>query len=106
MFSKTCSGKYMESPSGIKPATWIRGRHSMKFGVDFRRQQRNFFQLSNPRGSFNFDGGYTNDLTAANGGCALADVLLGVPISNEQDFLAGLYPTRYWDLAEFFQDDF
>ncbi len=86
--------------------TWIRGRHSLKFGVDFRRQQRNFFQLSNPRGYFNFDGGYTNDLTTANGGNALADVLFGVPIGNEQDFLGGLYPTRYWDLAEFVQDDF
>ena len=86
--------------------TWIRGRHSLKFGVDFRRQQRNFFQLSNPRGYFVFSGGYTNDLTTANGGNALADSLLGIPISNEQDFLSGLYPTRYWDLAEFFQDDF
>ena len=86
--------------------TWIKGRHSLKFGVDFRRQQRNFFQLSNPRGYFVFGGGYTNDLTTANGGNGLADALLGVPISNEQDFLAGLYPTRYWDLAEFFQDDF
>ena len=86
--------------------TLIKGRHSLKFGVDFRRQQRNFFQLSNPRGYFNFDGGYTNDLTTANGGNGLADLLFGVPISNEQDFLAGLYPTRYWDLAEFVQDDF
>src|ERR1035437_9819038 len=86
--------------------TWIKGRHSLKFGLDFRRQQRNFFQLSNPRGYFNFDGGYTNDLATANGGNALADVLFGIPISNEQDFLAGRYPTRYWDLAEFFQDDF
>jgi Carboxypeptidase regulatory-like domain len=86
--------------------TWIRGRHALKFGVDFRRQQRNFFQLSSPRGWFVFGGGYTNDLTTANGGNALADLLLGVPISNEQDFLSGLYPTRYWDLAEFFQDDF
>ena len=86
--------------------TWIRGRHALKFGVDFRRQQRNFFQLSSPRGWFVFGGGYSNDLTTANGGNALADLLLGVPISNEQDFLVGLYPTRYWDLAEFFQDDF
>jgi hypothetical protein len=86
--------------------TWIKGRHSLKLGVDFRRQQRNFFQLSSPRGWFQFGGGYTNDLTTANGGNALADLLFGVPFFNEQDFLAGLYPTRYWDLAEFFQDDF
>jgi Carboxypeptidase regulatory-like domain len=86
--------------------TWIKGRHSLKFGVDFRRQQRNFFQLSNPRGYFNFSGGYTDDLSTATGGNALADLLFGVATSNEQDFLAGLYPTRYWDLSEFVQDDF
>jgi hypothetical protein len=86
--------------------TWIKGKHSLKFGIDFRRQQRNFFQLSSPRGWFQFGGGYTDDLTTANGGNALADLLFGVPFSNEQDFLAGLYPTRYWDLAEFVQDDF
>jgi hypothetical protein len=86
--------------------TWIKGRHSLKFGVDFRRQQRNFFQLYNPRGYFVFGGGYTSDLSTGLEGSGLADLLLGVPISNEQDFLAGLYPTRYWDLSEFFQDDF
>jgi len=86
--------------------TWVKGKHSLKFGIDFRRQQRNFFQLYNPRGYFVFGGGYTDDLTTANGGNGLADLLFGVPISNEQDFLVGLYPTRYWDLAEFVQDDF
>jgi hypothetical protein len=86
--------------------TWMHGKHSMKFGVDFRRQQRNFFQLSSPRGWFVFDGPYTMDLTTGNGGNGLADLLFGVPISTEQDFLAGMYPTRYWDLAEFAQDDY
>jgi Carboxypeptidase regulatory-like domain len=86
--------------------TWIKGKHSLKLGIDFRRQQRNFFQLSSARGYFNFAGAYTMDLTTSNGGNGMADLLFGAPISNEQDFLAGLYPTRYWDLAEFFQDDF
>jgi hypothetical protein len=87
-------------------ATWIHGKHSLKFGVDFRRQQRNFFQLSSPRGYFVFGGAYTGDLTTANGGNGLADLLFGLPVFTQQDFLAGLYPTRYWDLAEFVQDDY
>jgi hypothetical protein len=86
--------------------TWIRGRHSLKFGVDFRRQQRNFYQVTAPRGFFNFGGVYTNDLTTANGGNGLADLLFGIAEANEQDFLLGLYPTRYWDLGGFVQDDF
>jgi hypothetical protein len=86
--------------------TWIRGRHSLKFGIDFRRQQRNFYQVTAPRGFFDFGGVYTNDLTTANGGNGLADLLLGIADANEQDFLLGLYPTRYWDLGGFVQDDF
>ncbi|MDP9160203.1 MAG: carboxypeptidase regulatory-like domain-containing protein [Acidobacteriota bacterium] len=86
--------------------TWIRGRNLLKFGVDFRRQQRNFYQVTAPRGLFDFGGVYTNDLTTANGGNGLADLLLGTADSNEQDFLRGLYPTRYWDLGGFAQDDF
>ncbi len=30
--------------------SWTRGKHSFKFGVDFRRQQRNFFQQTAPSG--------------------------------------------------------
>ena len=86
--------------------TWIRGRHSLKVGVDFRRQQRNFYQVTAPRGFFDFGGVYTNDLTTANGGTGLADLLFGVADANEQDFLEGLYPTRYWDFGGFVQDDF
>ena len=85
--------------------TWVRGKHTLKFGIDFRRQQRNFYQVTAPRGFFGFSGNYTNDLTTANGGNGVADLLLGYPQQTEQDFLPGLYPTRYWDLAEFIQDD-
>src|SRR5205085_4058375 len=56
-------------------------------------------------GIMDFGGAYTNDITTANGGTGLADLLLGYRDSFLQDFLAGLYPTRYWDLAEFVQDD-
>jgi hypothetical protein len=84
---------------------WVRGKHSLKFGVDFRRQQRNFYQVTAPRGFFGFGGNYTSDLNSGTQGSGVADLLLGYPQQTEQDFLAGLYPTRYWDLAEFVQDD-
>ena len=86
--------------------SWVRGRHSLKFGVDFRRQQRNFFQTTAPAGWFTLNGQYTADLATATGGNGLADLLLGVPNFFEQDTLQGEYPTRYWDLAGFVQDDF
>jgi len=38
--------------------SWTRGKHSLKFGVDFRRQQRNFFQQTAPSGLLSFSGNY------------------------------------------------
>jgi Carboxypeptidase regulatory-like domain len=77
--------------------SWTRGRHTLKFGGDFRRQQRNFFQQTAPSGWFQFSGNYS--------GQALADTLLGVPQFALQDHLNGEDPTRYWDISEFVQDD-
>ena len=78
--------------------SWTRGKHSLKFGVDFRRQQRNFFQQTAPSGQLQFSGNYS--------GYGLADVLLGIPQNTLQDHLAGIVdPTRYWDLSEFVQDN-
>jgi Carboxypeptidase regulatory-like domain/TonB dependent receptor len=78
--------------------SWTRGKHSLKFGIDFRRQQRNFFQQTAPSGQLAFSGNYS--------GYALADALLGIPQSTLQDHLAGTVdPTRYWDLSEFVQDN-
>jgi carboxypeptidase family protein/TonB-dependent receptor-like protein len=83
--------------------SWTHGKHSLKFGADFRRQQRNFFQQTAPSGELQFSGQYTG---SALGGLGLADVLLGIPSSTLQDHLFGIVdPTRYWDLSEFVQDD-
>jgi hypothetical protein len=78
--------------------SWTHGKHSLKFGADFRRQQRNFFQQTAPSGWLQFNGQYTTN--------SVADTLLGVPNFAEQDHLFGIVdPTRYWDLSEFVQDD-
>ncbi len=77
--------------------SWTHGKHNLKFGADFRRQQRNFFQQTAPSGWYQFNGGYT--------GVGLADTLLGIPQFAFQDHLNGNDDTRYWDLSEFVQDD-
>jgi hypothetical protein len=82
--------------------SWTRGKHSLKFGVDFRRQQRNFFQQTAPSGQLQFSGNYS----APGSGFGLADALLGIPQNTLQDHLDGIVdPTRYWDLSEFVQDN-
>jgi hypothetical protein len=80
-----------------------RGKHTVKIGADFRRQQRNFFQQTAPKGWLVFNGQYTN--SGGSGGSSVADTLLGIPNSSFVDNLNGIDPTRYWDLSEFVQDN-
>jgi len=62
---------------------WLHGSHNVSFGGDFRRQEANYFQQQNPRGSFTFTGAATelaeNGSTIAGTGSDFADFLLGVP---------------------------
>ena len=86
--------------------SWTRGKQNLKFGADFRRQQRNFFQQTAPSGWFQFSGNYSgNNGTPTPSAYPLADALLGVPQFAFQDHLNGSDPTRYWDISEFVQDD-
>ncbi len=51
--------------------SWIRGKHNLRFGGDYRRVHRDFLGSSNATGTFYFTGYYT--------GSALGDFLLGEP---------------------------
>ncbi len=85
--------------------SWVRGSHSIEFGGDVRRLQRNFYQAQAPFGLFAFAGLFTENLTTGQGGSAIADMLLGLPITSLQDGLALEDATRMWELAGFVQDD-
>ncbi len=85
--------------------SWIRGKHTIKMGADFRRYQRNFFQSQAAFGQFSFSGQFTQDLVSNSPQNGLADLLLGVPNYREQDGLAYKDHTRMWELGEFIQDD-
>lgn len=50
---------------------WSKGRHNITFGADYKRQQFNYLNEANPRGSLTFTGAASGD--------ALADFMLGVP---------------------------
>ncbi|HEU0119036.1 MAG TPA: TonB-dependent receptor [Bryobacteraceae bacterium] len=61
----------------IDNVTWIKGRHTFKAGIDFRRligQSALGFTTGNNYGDFNFTGNFTGD--------PFADLLLGVPTSS------------------------
>ena len=60
--------------------TWIRGRHSMKFGTEIRREQFTIFQPASARGDMSFGSDFTDNPGAlGSGGDAFASFLVGIP---------------------------
>jgi hypothetical protein len=55
--------------SASETVSWIRGKHNLRFGGDYRRVHRDFLGGSNSTGAFYFTGSYT--------GSPLGDFLLG-----------------------------
>ncbi|HET9405835.1 MAG TPA: TonB-dependent receptor [Candidatus Sulfotelmatobacter sp.] len=59
--------------------TWIKGRHSFKFGGEIRREQFTIFQPAESRGTLDFGSGFTDNPAApSSGGEAFATFLLGI----------------------------
>ncbi len=86
-----------------------RGKHTLRWGGDFRRIQINTETDSNARGSFTFTGASTaqvvGGLPVQGTGFDFADFLLGLPQQNAVQFGANSYHFRgnSWDL--FVQDE-
>jgi hypothetical protein len=61
--------------------TWIKGRHSFKFGSELRKNELNYFQNNSPGGVFAFDNLFTsqNALSSGATGSGLASFELGLP---------------------------
>jgi hypothetical protein len=83
---------------------WSHGKHTVRWGGDFRRIQINTQTDSNPRGSFVFTGAYTsqfvNGQPVAGTGYDLADFLLGVAQQTSLQYGYDRYYFRgnSWDL--------
>ena len=80
--------------------TWVRGAHTMKFGVDVRYVRAapptSFYGADN-YGTFTFNGMFT--------GNEFADFLLGTPYQSEVDNLPGEYGGQTTTYAAFAQDN-
>jgi len=64
--------------------TWIRGRHSLKFGTEIRLEQFTIFQPAASRGDMSFGTEFTdNPASPASGGSSFATFLLGIPDSGD-----------------------
>lgn len=82
---------------------WNHGKHTWRWGGDFRRVQVNTDTDSNPRGSFVFTGLNTSEISGgqpvADTGYDFADFLLGLPQQTSEQFgESNHFHGNYWDL--------
>ncbi|MEZ5399013.1 MAG: carboxypeptidase regulatory-like domain-containing protein [Bryobacteraceae bacterium] len=87
--------------------SWLRGRHELKMGGDFRRLRTFAFDAAGTNGLFNFENFQTADLTRLNNtGHSFASFLLGSPDRFETATLpVPEVQIRYGYHAGYFQDN-
>jgi hypothetical protein len=82
------------------------GRHSVKAGLDFRAIDLSYADLSNAPGSFTFSGQFTQSApSVSNGGSAVADLLLGLPVSGQIESSQRFYQYIHY-LGAYIQDEY
>jgi hypothetical protein len=84
--------------------TLVRRRHTLKFGVDLRREALDVLNPPNPTGSFGFTTTGTNSPSAAGSGNAMASLLLGQVNAFTIDIQKNAIQPRA-HIAEFFVGD-
>jgi outer membrane receptor protein involved in Fe transport len=86
--------------------TWLKGRHTLKMGFDWRWERLNVIQPPSPTGSFTFNA-IGSDLpgTASAGGTPLASFLLGQVQAFSIDLQQGQVQERAHFQEYFIQDD-
>jgi hypothetical protein len=78
--------------------TWLRGRHSMKMGMDIRREAMRIAFINRPNGDLTFSGGLS--------GNAAADFLLGFPSQTRATTTQAIQDGYGWLFAGYVQDEF
>jgi len=78
--------------------TWVKGRHSLKFGGELRHDRIDLSYINRPNGDFTFSGQYT--------GNAAADFLLGFPIQFRQGSGDPTMLGSSWTHGIYGQDEF
>lgn len=86
--------------------TNLRGKHSIKYGTDFRQRRLTQYQTNRGNGRFNFGRTFTdNPNNAAATGDAMAALLLGAGNTIEQDFTLFVPRIIQWEWNFYIQDD-
>ncbi len=86
--------------------TNLRGKHTIKYGMDFRNRRLTQYQTNRGNGRFNFGRTFTdNPNNAAATGDAMAALLLGTANTIEQDFTLFVPRIIQWEWNFYVQDD-
>jgi hypothetical protein len=85
--------------------TWVKGRHSLKMGMDWRWERLNVIQPPSPTGSFAFSNLFTNFPNDSNSGTPLASFLLGQVQTFSIDLQNSQIKERAHFQEYFIQDD-
>lgn len=86
-------------------AAYVRGRHSIKFGIDNRISRLDVLQPPSPTGSFTFSTLFTNLAGVTGTGSSLASFLLGQVQQFSIDIQQKTLQPRAWFQEWFVQDD-
>ena len=87
--------------------SWTKGRHSVRTGLDARRNQRNnYFISAQPTGQFAFSPNFTSQTGVGGGGVGFASFLLGTPDSINRGVVNGRTGRRNSEWGAYVQDDF
>ncbi len=87
----------------ISDFTWIRGKHTAKWGVNFSWLQSYLFNPQDALGVFSFDGGYTRHSKTLKEGDPVADLLLGFPYQAQTSTFA--YMNQRTPFYDFYAQD-
>lgn len=88
-------------------ATWIRGKHVVKFGAKIRHYSWLGTDSKNYMGQWNFNGQNTlNPASPTRTGDAIADFVLGLPQNGGRGYPSDTFGGDYTAWHLFFQDDF
>lgn len=92
---------------GRDTVSWVKGRHSMKFGAVYQRFIWPMWGFFQNRGYYQFTNGFTTDIGANNGtGSALASFLLGLPAVRQRQAGIPQMNLRQWYANGYAQDTF
>jgi hypothetical protein len=100
------SDNYFTTLSILDNLTWIKGRHTVKMGVEVQAHRDNYRNFGNGGGTFNFSQLETGLPGVANSGNAFASFLLGAVDSGNSYFRSSLPGGRYKYYGVYVDDSF